>query len=283
MASQLKQLPRIKMASSKSRYFSSTASVCSGHNQKKLVLVLCVITWAAIFFISGTLFIRRRYEMANQLVSKLSSSLQEQIDYLSSEVSKGKDSAKDLTQALHEKINLTLSSLDEKIDTLEKEFAEKRKMAVQALHALHGRSPDTDAPAQMTTQSAPAASGSAELKSSAIGMCVDSMEQPVGSDLQLNTCHGEQGNQAWSHQDSNRLIENKAINMCLRAADGNDGSSVRTAGCDENDTYQKWNRLRLLFMLDDGAEEGKCLDVDPESNKLVIKRCDSTKDSQQWL
>lgn len=67
MASQLKQLPRIRMVSSKSRYFSSTASVCSGHNQKKLVLVLCVITWAAIFFISGTLFIRRRYEMANQV------------------------------------------------------------------------------------------------------------------------------------------------------------------------------------------------------------------------
>ena len=74
----------------------------------------------------------------------------------SSEVSKGKDSAKDLTQALHEKINLTLSSLDEKIDTLEKEFVEKRKMAMQALHALRGRSPDTDAPAQLTTQSAPA-------------------------------------------------------------------------------------------------------------------------------
>ena len=55
------------MVSSKSRYFSSTASVCSGHNQKKLVLVLCVITWAAIFFISGTLFIRRRYEKANQV------------------------------------------------------------------------------------------------------------------------------------------------------------------------------------------------------------------------
>ena len=33
------------------------------------------------------------------------------------------------------------------------------------------------------------------MKSSVNGMCVDSMEQPVGSDIQLNSCHGEGGNQ----------------------------------------------------------------------------------------
>ena len=39
----------------------------SAQRQKKFVLVLCVLMWAAIFFISGTLFVRRRYETANQV------------------------------------------------------------------------------------------------------------------------------------------------------------------------------------------------------------------------
>lgn len=36
-------------------------------NSKKILLALCVIAWAAIFFLSGTLFIRRRYESANEV------------------------------------------------------------------------------------------------------------------------------------------------------------------------------------------------------------------------
>ena len=43
---------------------------------------------------------------------------------------------------------------------------------------------------------------------------------------------------AWIYRESSRLIENKAISMCLRAADGNEGSPVKTASCDENDTQQ---------------------------------------------
>ena len=33
------------------------------------------------------------------------------------------------------------------------------------------------------------------MKSSANGMCIDSMEQPVGRDIQLYDCHGQGGNQ----------------------------------------------------------------------------------------
>ena len=33
------------------------------------------------------------------------------------------------------------------------------------------------------------------MKSSESGMCIDSMEQPVGSDTQLFECHGQEGNQ----------------------------------------------------------------------------------------
>ena len=43
---------------------------------------------------------------------------------------------------------------------------------------------------------------------------------------------------AWNYRQSTRLIENKAKGMCLRAADGNEGSPVKTAACDENDTQQ---------------------------------------------
>lgn len=279
------------MINPKSWHLSSSASICTGHSQKKIVLVLCIVTWAAIFLISGTLFVKRRYETDNQLVSKLSSSLQEQIDNLSFQFSKEKTSAKDLAQALHEKFNLTLSGLDVKINALEREFAEKRQRAVQALHALHGGTLDVEKekPGQQpTTQPAQKkeAESSAqpiiEMKSGAGGMCVDSMEQPVGSDVQLNSCHAQGRNQAWSHKESNRLIENKAINMCLRTEHGSDGSPVKTAACNENDTLQKWNRVKLLFMLDNGAMSGMCLDVDTASNKLVIKGCDSTKESQHW-
>lgn len=34
---------------------------------KKYVLILCVLTWAAIFFISGTLFVTRRYNASNEV------------------------------------------------------------------------------------------------------------------------------------------------------------------------------------------------------------------------
>ena len=33
------------------------------------------------------------------------------------------------------------------------------------------------------------------MKSSESGMCIDSMEKPVGSDTQLFECHGQEGNQ----------------------------------------------------------------------------------------
>lgn len=33
------------------------------------------------------------------------------------------------------------------------------------------------------------------MKSSESGMCIDSMENPVGSDTQLFGCHGQEGNQ----------------------------------------------------------------------------------------
>lgn len=33
------------------------------------------------------------------------------------------------------------------------------------------------------------------MKSSESGMCIDSMEKPVGSDTQLFGCHGQEGNQ----------------------------------------------------------------------------------------
>ena len=58
------------MVNPKSWHLSS-ASICTGHSQKKIVLVLCIVTWAAIFFISGTLFIKRRYETDNQVYAKL--------------------------------------------------------------------------------------------------------------------------------------------------------------------------------------------------------------------
>lgn len=258
-------------------------------NSKKILLALGVIAWAAIFFLSGTLFIRRRYESANELVSKLRASLQERIDSLSSQLSEGKTSAKDLTQALHAKINLTLSSLDEKIDALEKDFEEKRQRAFHALHALHGGNADNEkAEPQPTIQqtaapeNAPEASGPIEMKSSESGMCIDSMEKPLGSDTQLFECHGQEGNQAWNYRESTRLIENKAKNMCLRAADGSEGSPVKTAACDVNDTQQKWNNIQRLLMLDDGAMTGKCLDADPKTKMLVIQHCDSTKESQHW-
>ena len=34
-----------------------------------------------------------------------------------------------------------------------------------------------------------------EVKSNANGMCIDSMEQPVGRDVELYECHGKGGNQ----------------------------------------------------------------------------------------
>ena len=45
-----------------SRFFMSA-------QKHKIVLVLCVVTWAGIFFLSGTLFVGKRYDigMANKV------------------------------------------------------------------------------------------------------------------------------------------------------------------------------------------------------------------------
>lgn len=255
----------------------SFLSWLSAQRQKKFVLVLCVLMWAVIFFISGTLFVSRRYETANQVTSELSSSLQEQIDHLSLKVNEEKSYSMLLSRALHEKVNQTLSSLGNKLRALEAEFQEKHRKTSQVLHSLHGQTTS-----QERTESAPVKRGAVEIQFGASGKCIDSMEQPVDSNVELYSCHGQERNQAWSYRESSRLIENKAIDMCLRAADVSDGSTVKTATCDENDSHQKWVRTRLQFTLEDGSENCKCLDVDHANNKLVIKGCDSSKESQHW-
>ncbi|KAJ7330774.1 Polypeptide N-acetylgalactosaminyltransferase 2 [Desmophyllum pertusum] len=123
-----------------------------------------------------------------------------------------------------------------------------------------------------------------EIKSVAEGMCVDSMEQPIGSDVQLYDCHGEGGNQAWSlNSFFDGLIENKFLSMCLRVVEASDGSPVRTATCDENDSQQKWYQANGSFMLNiNDQSDKKCLDMDAASKKLLIKLCDREKESQHW-
>lgn len=257
---------------------------------KKYVLILCVVTWAAIFFISGTLFVTRRYDIANQMASSLHSSLQEQIDYLRSEITEEKTSVKFLSQVLHKRINDTLSHLHQKITVLEEKYAEKRQIASQALHSLHGSSLNENQQKLVNhgrTTAKPGGQsvvsrGPFEIKSSFNGMCVDTMEQPLGSDVELYGCHGQEGNQAWRYQELTHVIENKDKSLCLRAVSGDDGSPVKTSACDETDPQQKWIRKELLFVLGDGAQESKCLDLKPENSRVVIRHCDSTKESQRW-
>ncbi|KAL9954055.1 hypothetical protein ACROYT_G041546 [Oculina patagonica] len=279
----------------------SPFSLCSGNMRKKFVLYLFVVTWAAIFFVSGTLFLRRRYESTKLQLEALTS-LQEQIDDLSSKVSEDKSSATDVIKTLHEKINLTLSSLDRKISDLETEFSERRYRAMQALHALHGGMTPTvkderteQAAASSVLQEDVAneqeAAPSAllrknEVKSSANGMCVDSMEQPVGRDVELYNCHGQGGNQAWgfsSFNSSSGLIENKVIHLCLWSVGSSEGNPVRTAVCNDSDSQQKWKHVDGLIMLENGQNESKCLDFGAISRKLMIRLCDSTEKTQHWI
>lgn len=279
-----------------------TVNFCSGHLQfKKLVLYLCVAAWLAIFFVSGKLFFRRREESSRLQLEALSS-FQDQIDNLSSKVSEDKNSAIDVIRTLHETINLTFSSLDQKIDDLEKEFSERRQRAMEVLHALNGGTVHTveeGTTEDVATKNAlqenkeedetPAIPSlpprKNEVKSSANGMCIDSMEQPVGRDVELYECHGEGRNQAWGFRASNLshgLIENKAISMCLWVADTSEGSPVRTATCNDSDSQQKWKLVDGVVMLDNGQSESKCLDFSAVTRKLIIRFCDSTEKSQFW-
>lgn len=288
---------QLKMASSR-----STVNFCSGHMQvKKLVLYLCVAAWLAIFFVSGKLFLRRREESSILQLEALSS-IQEQIDSLSSKVSEDKNSAIDVIRTLHETVNLTFSSLDQKIANLEKEFSERRHRAMEVLHALNGGTVHTveeettqgeatqsalqENEAKVKTTAMPSLlPRKNEVKSSANGMCIDSMEQPVGREVELYECHGEGRNQAWGFRASNwshGLIENKVISMCLWAVDASEGSPVRTATCNESDSQQKWKLVDGAVMLDDGQSESNCLDFGSVTRKLIIRLCDSTEKSQFW-
>jgi len=268
---------------------------------KKLLLYLCVAAWFAIFFLSGKLFLRRREESSILQLEALSS-FQEQIDNLSSKVNEDKNSANDVVRILHETINLTFSSLDQKVDGLAKEFSERRHRAMEALHALNGGMVPTvgeETIEDVVTWSALQENETKdetpvmpsvpprknEVKSRANGMCIDSMEQPIGKDVELYECHGEGGNQAWGFRDSNLsggLIENKVISMCLWAVNASEGSLVRTATCNDSDSQQKWKQVDGVVMLDDGQSESKCLDFGAVTRKLIIRLCDSSEKSQFW-
>ncbi|XP_027035701.1 uncharacterized protein LOC113664301 [Pocillopora damicornis] len=111
-------------------------------------------------------------------------------------------------------------------------------------------------------------------------MCIDSVEQPTGSDVELYECHGEGRNQAWAL--SNGFIKNYVHDICLRSADGFYGSSVQTATCDTDDINQKWRHENGAIMLGDDENDNKCLEVDITTKKLMIRACDSKKESQLW-
>ena len=80
---------------------------------------------------------------------------------------------------------------------------------------------------------------------------------------------------AWNYRESTRLIENKAKGMCLRAADGNEGSPVKTAACDVNDTQQvRINFPRNNFLSSQATQHpesprGKILPNDLRLGKMM--------------
>lgn len=111
-------------------------------------------------------------------------------------------------------------------------------------------------------------------------MCIDSMEQPIGSDVALYECHGEGRNQAWAL--SNGFIKNFVHDICLRSTNGFSGSPVKTATCDPDDNQQKWRHANGAIMLVDDESDNNCLEADIFTKKLSIKVCDSKKESQQW-
>lgn len=254
---------------------------------KKYVLILCVLTWAAIFFISGTLFVTRRYNASNQMVPNLHSTFQDQIHLLRSEISDGATSVKFLMQVLHQRTNETLSRIDQKISILDETRTKRQHTAFQVPRSSGSERDQekpfapTITPTKLEIQLATSRSRF-EIKSSANGMCVDTMDQLVGSYLELYECHGQEGNQAWKYREGTHVIENKDKNMCLTALNSSDGSPVKTAICDANDTQQKWIRKEFSYQLENEAEAKKCLDFEPENKRVVMRDCDSKKASQRW-
>lgn len=69
---------------------------------------------------------------------------------------------------------------------------------------------------------------------------------------------------AWNYRESTRLIENKAKGMCLRAPDGNEGSPVKTAACDVNDTQQ----VRINFWKQFSSFTGNPASVESQGQSL---------------
>ena len=73
------------------------------------------------------------------------------------------------------------------------------------------------------------------MKSSESGMCIDSMEQPVGSDTQLFECHGQEGNQVIFY--INDWLKAYIINLCKTTRYYNTQSLVGWGVCKQSSCF----------------------------------------------
>lgn len=210
--------------------------------------------------------------------------LQEQISLLSEKVNESKKATINAMKTFNDKINQTVTSLDKKVKKLGEAVLQRHQKAKQALQVLSDgvKQNEEEKVEEYTPTTIPLRTRGRDIRSSAFKneMCIDSVEQPTGSDVELYECHGEGRNQAWAL--SNGFIKNYVHDICLRSADGFYGSSVQTATCDTDDINQKWRHENGAIMLGDDENDNKCLEVDITTKKLMIRACDSKKESQLW-
>lgn len=106
--------------------------------------------------------------------------------------------------------------------------------------------------------------------------CLDSparrtdLHKPAG----LYPCHRQGGNQFWMYSKSGEIRRDES---CIDYS----GQDVILYPCHGNKGNQYWDYDEELKLLRHGSSD-KCLAINEAKNKLIMERCDSNVDRQQW-
>ncbi|KAJ6635468.1 Polypeptide N-acetylgalactosaminyltransferase 5 [Pseudolycoriella hygida] len=114
-----------------------------------------------------------------------------------------------------------------------------------------------------------------EIKSISQKKCVDSNGGKVGSAFQLNTCHGQGGNQMYGYSKSQTIVTLLALCLSIDRKQ----STVVSAQCDDNSEDQWWrydDEHKLLVHV----SSGHC--VQANDTGLIVARCDLTDNHFFW-
>jgi len=107
--------------------------------------------------------------------------------------------------------------------------------------------------------------------------CIDTLGHTEGQTVGLFQCHGQGGNQDWSHTKSNQY---RHENICMTSQQAV-GDPVKMLACNKNDNMQQWKYdEQTLKLVNQGTHH--CLDSNSKDKQLVVGDCSLQEDSQMW-